>query len=214
MRQLIPLILVFIGATAANAQEIGPDDLWSALLTGNRHYVEGKLSYENLAAERAQFGDHQSPPITVLSCSDSRVPPELIFNQSLGALFVIRAAGNVVDTFGLASIEYAIAHGFTSLIVVLGHEECGAVETALGHGEGSTPAITGLLERIRSSFGGIEWKADDPAVVKRAIEANARASAASLPAQSRIVREAMLAGKLKIVSAYYDLDTGEVKRVE
>lgn len=214
MRQLALLVLCLTGSLAANAQEIGPDELWSALLTGNRHYVEGKLSYENLAAERAQFGDHQSPPITVLSCSDSRVPPELIFNQSLGALFVIRAAGNVVDTFGLASIEYAVAHGFTSLIVVLGHEECGAVETALGPGDGPTPALAGLLERIRASFGGIEWKPDDPAVVKRAIESNARASAAWLPAHSRVVREALLSGKLKIVSAYYDLDTGEVKLVE
>jgi carbonic anhydrase len=214
MRPLIVLALVLTGFTGARADEIGPDQLWSALLAGNRHYVEGKVSYANLAAERTQFGDHQSPAVTVLSCSDSRVPPELIFNRSLGALFVIRAAGNVVDTFGLASIEYAVAHGYTSLIVVLGHEECGAVEAAIGGSEAPTPALAELLGRIRTSFGGIEWKTDDPAVMKRAIESNARASAAWLPAQSRVVRDAMLAGKLKIVSAYYDLDTGEVKRIE
>src|SRR5688500_2234505 len=83
-------------AQAAPRPTVTPDQLWTALLKGNQEFVAGKLTYTGLREEREQLDEHQSPPITVIACSDSRVPPELVFNQSLGALFVVRTAGNVV----------------------------------------------------------------------------------------------------------------------
>ena len=193
---------------------VTPDQLWTALLQGNKIYVAGTVSYNLLKEERQQLADHQYPPITVLSCSDSRVPPELIFNQSLGSLFVVRVAGNVVDDFGLASIEYAIAMGYTKLIVILGHSSCGAVVASLGGADPNTPALTALATRIRESFVGVPYDSRDPANVQKAVEANARASAANLLARSKLIRDAALTEGIKIIVANYDLKTGEVKRID
>lgn len=195
-------------------QEVTGDVLWKALLAGNKQFVGGKIDYDNLKAERDQFDEQQFPPMTILGCSDSRVPPELVFNQSIGTLFVIRTAGNVADTFGLASIEYAISEGYTKLIVVLGHENCGAVKASLAGDDPSSPNLLGLAQRIRTSFVGFTWDKKDPAIVQKAVEANARASAAQLLAQSRVIRDAVMAGKVQIVSAWYDLNTGEVKALD
>jgi carbonic anhydrase len=193
--------------TTTPAQVITPEVLWDALLRGNKEYVAGKITYDSLVEERKTLQNGQTPPITVLSCSDSRLPPELVFNQSLGALFVVRTAGNVTDDFGLASIEYAIQKGYTELIVVLGHESCGAVEAAIGTTDPDTPGLLALVQRIRTSFG-----AD--ATMEQAVIANTRAAAMWLPANSRIIRDAVLAKKVKIVTAVYSLKTGEVNKIE
>lgn len=198
----------------AAPQTVGAAQLWAALQQGNKSFVAGKISYDELKREREQFREHQLPPISVLSCSDSRVPPELVFNQSLGALFVVRAAGNVADDFGVASIEYAIAQGYTKVIVVLGHTNCGAVKASLGGGEAASPALKELTKRIRASFVGIPYDARDAANVQKAVEANVRASAAHLLAASSVIREAEAADRLDIVTAVYDLATGEVRRIE
>lgn len=200
-------------AAKETSREITPEQLWVILQAGNKTYVQGTVSYNLLKQEREQLADHQSPPVTILSCADSRVPPELIFNQSLGALFVVRSAGNVVDDFGLASIEFAVAMGYTKLIVVMGHGKCGAVVASLGGADPSTPALTALATRIRSSFIGIPYDAKDPANVQRAVELNARAAAASLLAHSRLIRDAVATQKVKIVAANYDMSTGEVKQL-
>jgi carbonic anhydrase len=215
MRRIIPSFLVtLLICLPLAAQAVTPDALWDALVKGNKQFVAGKLAYDKLKDERAQLRNAQAPPVTVLSCSDSRLPPELVFNQSLGALFVVRSAGGVTDTLGLGSIEYAITKGYTSLIVVIGHEGCGAVTSALAGDDPASPYILALAQRIRTAFGGIVWDPKDPKMVRKAIEANARASAAWLPAQSRIVRDAVLTGKLKIVAAYYSLETGEITKLE
>src|SRR5581483_5186957 len=110
-------LLVTVPATAQTA-----DALWSSLMEGNRVYVAGKVSFDDLAERRHHSADHQNPPVTLLSCADSRVPAELVFNRSIDELFVIRVAGNVAGPFDLASIEYAVANGYTKLIVVMGHQ--------------------------------------------------------------------------------------------
>jgi carbonic anhydrase len=218
------LVILFFAAAPLFAQQqqqqpaaeapIGAPQLWAALLQGNKTFVAGKISYDSLKAEREQLKDHQLPPVTILGCSDSRVPPELVFNQSLGALFVVRGAGNVADDFGLASVEYAIASGYTRLIVVLGHTNCGAVKASLGVADPTTPSLKQLATRIRSSFLGIPYDSRDPANVQKAVEANARASAANLLASSLLIREAEASDRLEIVAAYYDMATGEVKKIE
>ena len=147
----IPIIMLLLVALPVLAQEqdsVTPDQLWKALLQGNLQFVSGTVSYDRLVEERRLFSRAQMPPVTVLSCSDSRVPPELAFNQSLGALFVIRSAGNTADEYGIASIEYAIAHGWTKLLVVLAHERCGAVAACLATGDPDTPSLRALATRI------------------------------------------------------------------
>ena len=208
------LVCAPLFAEEPKSQEITPDQLWTVLEAGNKTYVAGSIAYTQLKGERSQLAGQQSPPVTIVSCSDSRVPPELIFNQSLGTLFVIRSAGNVVDDFGVASIEYAIAQGYTRLIVILGHTSCGAVVASLGGADPSTPALTALATRIRSSFVGIPYDSRDPKNVQKAVELNAKAAAASLLARSKLIRDAVATEKVKIVTANYDLTTGEVKRID
>jgi carbonic anhydrase len=213
MRRAFFVILLF--ALPAFAQEsITPDQLWTAMLQGNKQFAGGKIVYDNLKAERELLKDSQFPPITVLACSDSRVPPELVFNQSIGGLFIVRVAGNVADDFALASIEYALSQGWTKLLVVLGHEDCGAVKASLGTADPSTPALTALARRIRMSFVGIPYDSADKANVRKATEANARASAAQLLAASALIRDAVATNKIKVVTAYYEMASGEVKKVE
>jgi len=215
MRRVLFITIATLIALPVIAQEsITPDQLWTAMLQGNQQFVAGKITYDHLKEERDQLDEQQLPPITVLACSDSRVPPELIFNQSLGAMFVIRTAGSVADEFGLASIEYALSNGYTKLIVILGHENCGAVKAALGGGDPGTPALKALATRIRSSFVGIPYDSKDAANIRKAVEANTRASAAQLLAGSALIRDAAATQKVKIVTAYYDLDEGVVKKVD
>lgn len=185
-----------------------PEELWDDLAAGNRRFVEGSVEFNDLKDQRAHTRDHQSPPVTVLACADSRVPPELVFDESIGELFVIRIAGNTADAFGLASIEYAIAHDFTKLIVVLGHENCGAVKAALSPDDPGSPSLLALVQRIRAAF------IEPPPSTVAAVEANARAAAALLSANSRIVRDAVRGGRVKVVPAYYELSTGKVRKIE
>ena len=199
-------LLVLSLATPLAAQT--PDAIWQSLMDGNRAYVGGKLTYNDLADQRHKSADHQNPPVTVLSCADSRVPPELIFNRSIDQLFVIRVAGNTADEFDIASIEFAIANGYTKEIVVLGHDSCGAVKAALGSGDGPTPSLGVLVKRIRSSW------TQKPASLDAAIAANARASTAYLVSHSKVIRDAVDSKKVVIVTAIYHLDSGVVERLK
>jgi carbonic anhydrase len=207
---LVALVTLVALPLAAQEKPLTPETFWEALQVGNKQFVTGKIVYDKLKEERKQFAEHQYPPMTILSCSDSRVPPELIFNQSLGSLFVVRSAGNVADT----SIEYAISQGYTSLIVVLGHSNCGAVKASLASDDPGTPSLLALATRIRMSFVGVAWDPNNAEAVKKAVEANTRASAAALLAESRVIRDAVMTGKVKVITAYYDMATGEVRKLD
>lgn len=214
MRRCVLVVIAFVLCVPVTGQAVNPDVLWKALLTGNLKYEAGEITYKDLQNERAALEKKQQPPVTVLSCSDSRVPPELVFNQSLGALFVVRTAGNIANDFELATIEYGISKGWTSLIVVLGHENCGAVGEALELSDPKTPSLLALVTRIRTSFIGIAWNGKGNTDVTTAVEANARASAAWLTANSTVVRNAVTEGKLKIIPAFYQLKSGHVRAIE
>ena len=207
------LFVTFFLALPLLGQDITPDQLWSAILQGNKQFVAGKITYDNLKAERDLLKASQYPPVTVLACSDSRVPPELVFNQSIGGLFVVRTAGNVTDELGLASIEFGLAQGWTKLLVVLAHEDCGAIRASLGGSDPTTPSLLALAKRIRSSFVGVPYD-QSAANVRKATETNACAAAAQLQAGSAMVREAVATNKIKIVTAYYETSTGEVKKID
>ncbi len=207
---IVPLAVLFLLAVPLSAQT--PDELWHSLMEGNKVYVAGTVTFDKLAELRHETAANQHPPVTVLSCADSRVPQELIFNRSLDQLFVIRVAGNVASEFDIASIEYAIAHDWTKLIVVMGHEECGAVRAALSTTPPGTPALEALVHRIRESLHGIPRKVD-PATVKRAVEANARGSAAYLLAHSKVIADAVHSGRVGLVVAYYSMTDGTISRI-
>jgi carbonic anhydrase len=197
VRRLLVLALV-IAAPILLADE------WSNLMRGNRRYVRGQLVYSHLRSQRNATRSGQHPPVTVISCADSRVPPELMFDQTVGDLFVVRVAGNVIDDFNLASVEYAAAHGWTKEIVVIGHESCGAVEAALSSKDPGSDPLRALVKKIREN---INFDPDKPPPFRRAIELNARASAEQLRA-SKIIRDS----KVPIVVAYYSLD-GKVTKL-
>jgi len=190
----IALSLFAVAATAA--------DDWDNLVQGNARYVEGHLVYSHLDSIRRATRDKQKPPVTVVTCADSRVPPELIFDQTVGDLFVVRVAGNVIDDFNLASVEYAVSQGYTKLIVVMGHESCGAVDAAISGGtDFGSPALNALVKKIRTNLD----QRKPP--IRQAIEMNARASTKEIRA-SKIVQD----NKIPVVTVYYSFD-GKVTRL-
>ncbi|HEV7922789.1 MAG TPA: carbonic anhydrase [Thermoanaerobaculia bacterium] len=188
--------------------------LWKALKAGNAVYVRGSISYSGLAQLRRDLDkpDTQKPPVAILSCADSRVPPELVFDRTLNEVFVVRIAGNVADTFGLASLEYAVDKGWVHLIVVMGHSRCGAVDAALKPtNDKLTPSLIALVDRIRQSFPS-NWRVSPPPP-NEAVKMNALASAAWLPAHSTVIKKAVDNGRVTIIAAYYDMGSGEVHEV-
>ena len=125
-----------LAAAGEPAAAISADDALAQLVEGNRRFVSGEVARPHQsAARRAELAKGQAPVAIVLTCSDSRVAPELYFDQGLGDLFVIRNAGNVLDDHVLGSIEYAVEHLHVPLLIVIGHEKCGAVSAAVGGGE-------------------------------------------------------------------------------
>jgi carbonic anhydrase len=188
------------------------ESLWPQLMEGNAAFMRGAIPYTRLDEARQSTAAEQKPPVLILSCSDSRIPPELVFGRGIGDLFVVRVAGNVADTFGIASIEYPVAHHWTKVIVVMGHERCGAVTEALKKKDPDTPSLLALVTRIRKSFAGklTGKKRDD---VREGVILNAKASADYLVSHSKLIGAAVRSGEVKVVVAYYDLGTGEVTRI-
>ncbi|MHB8835358.1 MAG: carbonic anhydrase [Candidatus Methylomirabilia bacterium] len=197
---------------AEEANGVRADEALARLVEGNKRFVEMKLAHPDQDAGcRTALAKGQQPFAVVLGCSDSRVPPELIFDQGLGNLFVIRVAGNVADDIGLASIEYAVEHTGSQLVVVLGHERCGALTAAVKGGEfpGHLPALmTALQPAVEKSRGA---SAD---AVDAAVRANVELTAAQLRESKPILAEMVEKGEIKIVGARYDLDTGAVELIQ
>ena len=189
--------------------EFTGDEALVKLLEGNARYVEqAKLNPNQSDERRDSLIGGQSPYAIILGCSDSRVPPEIIFDQGLGDLFVIRVAGNVIDDIVLASIEYAAEHLHSPLLMVLGHTNCGAVAAALqddeldGHLPSIAQAIEEAVERAQDAEGD---------TLDLAIRAHARITAEHLEESEPILKGLTERGLLKVVAAYYDLDTGFVE---
>lgn len=185
-----------------------------ALLEGNRRFVEGKVLHAHQAADwRAHLTAGQHPFATIVSCSDSRVPPELVFDQGFGDLFVIRVAGNVIDADVIGSIDYAVQHLRTPLVVVMGHEGCGAVTAALKAMDGQSDEdryIAGLLHHIIPGLSVIDRSLRGDLRINAAVEANVRHSLTLL---QRIPegRAALQQQRFRLEGAVYELDTGVVR---
>jgi len=188
------------------------DEALKMLLDGNARFVSGKQEAKNLGDDRRkELAKGQHPFATIVGCSDSRVPPEHVFNQGLGDIFTIRVAGNVVDPIELGSIEYAAEHLDVPLIMVLGHRKCGAVTASLAGGkpEGNIGAI---VEKITPAVEAAKKTAKDKdSLLDAAIDENARMTARTLTEKSPILKHLVESGKVKIVVGVYDIASGKVE---
>jgi carbonic anhydrase len=182
------------------------DEALSRLKTGNERFANSKESAgKPVAARRAETAQTQHPFAIVVGCADSRTAPEIIFDQTIGDLFVVRTAGNLVDDYALGSIEYAVEHLGARLIVVLGHERCGAVTAAMG-GDSAPGHINSLVRSIQPAVAASKGREGD--ALTNAIRENDAKVAARIRKEAELGE---LASQVKIVEGYYDLDTGKVE---
>ncbi|MBB5693308.1 carbonic anhydrase [Muricoccus pecuniae] len=194
-----------------------PDQALARMKEGNDAFrTEAPYRAAQGRERRVELARGQAPFCVLVGCSDSRVPPELLFGRGLGELFIVRNAGNTVDTAALGSIEYGVGVLGCPLVVVLGHESCGAVAAAVDvvQKNASFPGVIGemvqpIIPAVLSAR-----KPGGEIVLHDAVTANARRVANRLKTQSSIAQEALRAGKLKIVAATYDLDDGDVEWIE
>lgn len=196
-------------ADASFRAEAPREDAVARLTTGNRRFVAGTAGHAGCdAARRAETANGQHPYAIVVTCSDSRVCPEILFDAGLGELFVVRTAGHVLDDHALGSIEYAAEHLHAHTIVVLGHERCGAVQAAVQGGE--LPGhIQSLVTAITPGIATAKAKVqDDPMAC---VHANVRATVAQLRTNHPLLAELVEKHELAVVGASYDLDTGAVE---
>ncbi|MDD2420837.1 MAG: carbonic anhydrase [Heliobacteriaceae bacterium] len=183
----------------------------SLLVEGNKRYVAGKLAGKDLGPARRQelVTKGQHPFAAIVTCSDSRVPPELIFDQALGDLFVIRVAGNVLDPVVVGSVEYAAEHLETPLVVVMGHEKCGAVQATVEGGE-APGSIGALVDRIKPALEKVQASGvSGSELCEQVCDENIRRVVGEL-AQSPVINHLVHSGKVTLTGAKYYLGSGEV----
>ena len=210
----VMLVLGSVHATEA-VPGVTPDQALTALKEGNARFVDGKTtSPRRDAARRADtVKNGQHPAATVIACSDSREPVEIIFDQGIGDLFIVRVAGNVANTDEIGSAEYGTDHLGSSVLLVLGHTQCGAVTAVVMHDEvhGSIPALVApivpAVEKAQKANPDLKGKDLVPA----AVEANVFQSMEDLLKRSELISKMVVEGKLRVEGAVYDLDTGKIK---
>lgn len=223
-RHLLAMVPAFIGAAAfspviswlpsVHAQpknDKSTDAALEALLEGNERYLKGNTHKHDFHADRAALAQGQRPIAAVLSCSDSRVVPQFVFDQGPGRLFVMRVAGNIATDEVIASIEYAVNFLKTSLIFVLGHTSCGAITSAI---EVVTKDVVlpGLLPELVDPIKQAvhEAKSKEGDLVTNTLKANVRLTAAKIVNSKTIVRQAKPSQDIRVVGGLYDLRTGRV----
>lgn len=195
-------------------------EAFERLREGNRRFAANLRSVETLLshARRAELAVGQQPIAIVLGCSDSRVPAEIVFDQGLGDLFVIRVAGNIVAPSQVGSVEFAADRYGTRLVVVLGHSQCGAILATLEElrrpSQNHSPNLRSIVGRVRPSVEGLlgtELERDPAALVRAAVRANVRAAANHLRHGSEILERLIAHDGLLVVGAEYSLETGAVE---
>lgn len=196
-----------------SSQAVTPEEIWSDLVEGNKRFMSGKTRVKEFISLRKTLAIGQHPKVVVLTCSDSRLSPELLFDKSLGDLFVIRSAGNIADPVGLGSIEYAVDHIGSIVLVVLGHEKCGAVTAACSGDKMPSANLQEIVDKIEPAVTQAKTYANASDLVPQAILENVHQSAKDILANSGILRRALKDGKLTIYEAVYRLDSGEVVRL-
>ncbi|MGE5498147.1 MAG: carbonic anhydrase [Syntrophothermus sp.] len=214
MKKIIRLTLIsgiiMMSGQFCFGQSAGDESL-ARLKEGNKRYLSGSLKAKDFAGERKEQAAGQKPYAIVLTCSDSRVPPEVIFDEDLGDLFVVRVAGNVIDNATLGSIEYGAEHLHAPLLIVMGHSSCGAVKATLEGGH-FTPAIKSIAAKIENAVKSAKKESTDKTVqLNSAISHNVDNQVKAALKQSKVLKELEHEGKLKIAEAIYDIQTGQVQ---
>jgi len=195
---------------------VAPETALGWLQNGNSRFVQGKFRKDGQGPkDRKKLVSGQKPHTIILSCSDSRVPPEIIFDQKLGEIFIVRTAGQALDSVGLASMEYAIEHLGSKLLLVLGHESCGAVKAAISTLDGKSagsPSLDALVADIHPRIRHIvaKTKGQDKGVLEE-VDGNAKGIIEDLKTRSAIVKEKVERGELMVRYAIYHLDSGRVE---
>jgi carbonic anhydrase len=188
---------------------VAPAEAISKLKEGNSRYTSGNLQHPGQTTERRnELAKTQHPFAAIVSCSDSRVPPEVVFDQGLGDLFVVRVAGNVINDEGLGSLEYTVDHLGTRLILVLGHQRCGAVDAARETiaAKGKAPGhIQSLVTAIKPAV-----EATSKEDLDATIKANVKHVVQELRSSTPILKAKVDSGKVQVIGGYYSLDTGAV----
>lgn len=209
------LLLVIFASAAEEKQAITAEQSLQKLMDGNARFVSGNVTHPDQSAERrAEVVSAQHPFAVVVGCSDSRVPPEIVFDQGIGDLFVVRTAGEAMDNATLGSIEYAVEHLNVSLVVVLGHDSCGAVKAAVQGGE--APGHLGyLVEAIMPTVDEARNEtATQDQLLNVSIDNNIKNIVEELNTSEPILSEYVKEDKLNVVGARYHLDSGKVDLVE
>jgi carbonic anhydrase len=211
---LIASATIMMAAASEEKNSISPGLALEKLLEGNLRYAEGNASHPNQSLERrAELISGQHPFAVILGCSDSRIPPEIVFDQGMGDIFVIRTAGEVLDNASIASIEYAVEHLSVPLVVVLGHDSCGAV-TAAVKGGAAEGHLGCLMNFINPAVEQAREAGEESNLLNSSIDNNVINIVKELQACQPILSEKVDAGELMVVGAHYHLDSGEVEILE
>jgi carbonic anhydrase len=212
LQPVLTFVFAFLFAhmSPASAIEVNPSkNPMERLTQGNQRYVTSTtVCHEDWTAKRSALLENQKPFAVIVACSDSRVPPEIIFDQSLGDLFVVRVAGNIVDDFAVGSIEYGVNILGANLVLVLGHSNCGAVDAAL-KGMKFDNHIQEVLNAIQPAIAATKGESGD--LLEKAIKANVRIVEEKLKTSKPLLAKLLESGSLRIMGAYYDLESGKVE---
>ncbi|MDG0817320.1 carbonic anhydrase [Bdellovibrio svalbardensis] len=218
MKEAVAEAAAHVQASHGKAErEAGPVSAEKALgwlRNGNTRFMKGSVRKDGASTkDRVRLAQGQKPHSIILSCSDSRVPPEVVFDQKLGEVFVIRTAGESVDNNVIGSIEYAVSHLGSNLIVVMGHESCGGVRATLDAISGAqmpSPALTGLVNDLKPRLLKFKGVPQSPGLFEEGWS-NVDGIARDLVLRSEILRDAVTSGEVKIVRAMYHLESGNVE---
>lgn len=210
MKKCLLTLLFTVSAVAICAAEpSSQNNPLERLIQGNQRYVSSTtVCHEDWTAKRSALLKNQKPFAIIVTCSDSRVPPEIVFDQSLGDLFVVRVAGNIVDDFAIGSIEYGVNVLGANLVLVLGHSNCGAVEAAL-KGMKFDNHIQEVVNAIQPAI--VATKGESGNLLEKAIKANVRNVEEKLKNSKPLLAKLMEQGSLRISGGYYDLESGKVE---
>jgi len=195
-------------------QSPSAESIWADLMAGNDRFISGRTNTVEIVPLRQSLAAKQNPKVVVLTCSDSRVSPEILFDKNLGDLFVVRSAGNIADAIGVGSIEYAVEHLGSTALLVLGHTECGAVKAACSGDKMPTANLQAIMDKIEPAVTRAKTHSRPDALPEAAVQENVRQSANDVMASSEVLQHFVHEGKLTVFEAVYDLTSGKVVRLE
>jgi len=208
------LSLAVFTASSEDKPAITAQQALQKLSEGNARFVQERAAHPNQSSERrAEVLSGQNPFAVILGCSDSRIPPEIIFDQGIGDLFIVRTAGQVVDDVALGSIEYAVEHLGVPLVMVLGHDKCGAITATIAGGEASGH-IGSLVAALNPAVEKAKGMGSKDQLLNNSIDENVRMITHQLRSSKPLLSKLVEEGKLQIVGARYYLDSGRVDILE